>query len=123
MSESCIVCLEVAGEIDLPGGILWEDAEAIAFHVPPTDATPVPCIGQCLVVTRRHVDHLADLTDQESASVARASRALVTVLRATGVEGVTVDAVGPGHVSAVVGGRQGHADVITDFVNGLRAHL
>jgi hypothetical protein len=89
VNEGCIVCREVAGEIDLPGGLLWEDAEVIAFHLPPTDGNPRAYIGHCMVVTKRHIDHLADLTDQEAESVARASRAVAGALRAEGVERVT----------------------------------
>lgn len=94
--SDCLVCREVAGEIDLPGGLLHDDEHAIAFHLPPTDANPRPYLGHLLVVTRRHVDHLGDLTDAEAASVARASRALAAALRAEGVERVHVAVIGLG---------------------------
>ncbi len=73
MSDACLVCREVAGEIELPGGLLWSDEQAIAFHVMPTDENPRPYLGHCMVVTVRHVDHLGDLTEAEVESVARAS--------------------------------------------------
>ena len=85
VSERCILCQAVAGEIDLPGGILWEDAQVIAFHVPPTEANPLPSIGQCMVVVRRHAQ-LQDFTDQEMESVTRACRALLDALRTEGAE-------------------------------------
>jgi diadenosine tetraphosphate (Ap4A) HIT family hydrolase len=96
VSEGCLVCRQVTGEFELPGGLLWDDAEAIGFHLPPTDANPRPYIGHCMIVTRRHVDHLADLTDEETESVARASRALAGALRAEGVERVHVAVIGLG---------------------------
>lgn len=64
--------------------------------LPPTDANPHPYIGHCMVVTRRHVDHLADLTDRETQSVAHASRAVAGTLRAEGVERVHVAVIGLG---------------------------
>jgi diadenosine tetraphosphate (Ap4A) HIT family hydrolase len=91
----CLVCREVAGEVDLPGGLLWDDEHAIGFHLPP-EIVARPYLGQLLVVTRRHVDHLGDLTDDEVVSVARASRALAAALRTEGVERVHVAVVGLG---------------------------
>jgi ATP adenylyltransferase len=94
--EDCLVCREVAGEIDLPGGLLWEDANVIAFHLPPIEDNPRPYLGHCMVVTRRHVDHLGDLTEAEAESVARASRAVAAGLRAEGAERVHVAVIGLG---------------------------
>jgi histidine triad (HIT) family protein len=96
MSDACLVCREVAGEVELPGGLLWEDEQAIAFHVMPTDENPRPYLGHFLVVTRRHVDHLGDLTEAEVESVARASRALAKGLRGEGAERVHVAVIGLG---------------------------
>ena len=96
MSDVCLVCREVAGEIELPGGLLWNDEQAIAFHVMPTDENPRPYLGHCLVVTVRHVDHLGDLTEAEVESVARASRAVAKGLRGEGAERVHVAVIGLG---------------------------
>ena len=81
MSEECALCSAVASGINLPGGLLWEDDQVVAFHVPPTEANPLPSIGQCLVVPRRHAQ-LGDLTGDEVESITRATRALLSVLRA-----------------------------------------
>lgn len=94
--DDCLVCREVAGEIEIPGGLLWEDANVIAFHIPPIEQNPRPYLGHCMVVTRRHVDHLGDLTDAEAASVALASRAIAAGLRAEGAERVHVAVIGLG---------------------------
>jgi diadenosine tetraphosphate (Ap4A) HIT family hydrolase len=145
VSERCLVCRQVRGEFELPGGLLWDDAEAIGFHLPLTDANPRPYIGHCMVVTRRHVDHLADLTDEETESVAHASRALAGALRAEGVERVHVAVIGLGGdhfhqhlyprypgvpagtswmaVDELADAPHGGAEEITDFVERLRTHL
>jgi diadenosine tetraphosphate (Ap4A) HIT family hydrolase len=90
------VCREVAGDVGLPGGFLWDDEQAIAFHVMPTSDNPRPYLGHCMVVTRRHVDHLRDLTEAEVESVARASRAVASGLRGEGAERVHVAVIGVG---------------------------
>ena len=92
----CLVCREVSGEVELPGGLLWNDDDALAFHVPPIPENPTPYLGHCLVTTRRHVDHLGDLTEREVASVARASHAIAAALRAEGIDRVHVAVIGLG---------------------------
>src|SRR5215212_2678745 len=96
MSPTCLVCREVAGEIELPGGLLWGDEHAVAFHLPPLESNPKPYLGHCMVVTRRHVDHLGDLSVAEAESVARASRSIAFGLRAEGAERVHVAVIGLG---------------------------
>ena len=94
--DDCLVCRQVADPDALPGGHVWADEHAVAFHLPPSERNPQPYRGHCLVVVRRHVDHLADLTDEEAASVARGSRALATRLREAGAERAHVAVVGLG---------------------------
>jgi uncharacterized glyoxalase superfamily protein PhnB/diadenosine tetraphosphate (Ap4A) HIT family hydrolase len=96
MDGDCLVCREVAGEIDLPGGLLWNDENVVAFHIPPLEENPEPYLGHCMVVTRRHVDQLGDLSVAEAESVARASRSLAFGLRAEGAERVHVAVIGTG---------------------------
>ena len=96
MSDGCLACREVSGDVELPGGLVWADELAIAFHVMPTDENPRPYLGHCMVVTVRHVDHLGDLTEAEVASVAQASRAVARGLRGEGAERVYVAVIGPG---------------------------
>ena len=68
MSTDCVVCDALAGELEIPGGVLWEDAEVVAFHVLATEANPLPCLGHCMVVPRRHAQ-LGDLTGDEVESI------------------------------------------------------
>jgi diadenosine tetraphosphate (Ap4A) HIT family hydrolase len=94
--SECLVCQEVAGEFPVPGGLLWADEHAVGFHIPPVEGNERPYLGHLLVVTRRHVDHLGDLTDAEAASVQRASRQLGAALRAEGIERVHLAVIGLG---------------------------
>jgi diadenosine tetraphosphate (Ap4A) HIT family hydrolase len=129
----------------MPGGALWEDANAVAFHLPPTEGNPKPYLGHLMVFTRRHVDHLGDLTESEAESVGRASRALAAALREEGVERVHVAVIGLGaahfhehlypRYPGVAAGTpwnsldelpdspHGGADEIKSFVERVRVHL
>jgi diadenosine tetraphosphate (Ap4A) HIT family hydrolase len=141
----CLVCSEVAGEIDLPGGLLWEDENAVAFHIPPIEARPKPYLGYCMVVTRRHIDHIGDLTVAEAESVARASRSVAAALQGVGAERVHIAVIGLGTdhfhqhlfprypgvppgtswmaVDELPDAPHGDAQAIAAFVERLRAHL
>ncbi len=61
MSEDCIFCGIVAGEI--PGRIVGETDDAVAF----LDANPM-ARGHTLVVPREHRERLADTTAEETAA-------------------------------------------------------
>jgi diadenosine tetraphosphate (Ap4A) HIT family hydrolase len=74
------VCREVSGEIELPGGALWDDELVLAFHVPPL-LEPRPLLGHLLVVPRRHADTWADLTDEEASRIGLATARLARPLR------------------------------------------
>jgi diadenosine tetraphosphate (Ap4A) HIT family hydrolase len=145
VSDQCLVCREVAGQIEVPGGLLWDDEQVIAFHRPPLEGNPRPYLGHCMVVTRRHVDHLGDLTEGEAESVARAARALAGALQAEGVERVHVAVIGLGAnhfhqhlyprypgvpsdtpwmaVDDLPNAPHGTADEIASLVERLRTHL
>jgi diadenosine tetraphosphate (Ap4A) HIT family hydrolase len=92
--HDCLVCRQVSAPEELPGGHLWSDEHAVGFHLPPSERNPRPYRGHCLVVARRHVDHLADLTEEEAASIAHGSRALATRLRDVGAERTHVAVIG-----------------------------
>jgi diadenosine tetraphosphate (Ap4A) HIT family hydrolase len=99
MAVECLICAELDGTIDVPGGFLWEDEAAVAFHMPPleTIGRPRPYLGHLLVATRRHVAPLGDLTAAEGAAVGgvapRLSRALTS---AGGAEWVHAAVIGTG---------------------------
>jgi histidine triad (HIT) family protein len=79
-APGCLVCREISGEVAVPGGLLWDEAAAVAFHVPPLPARGDPYLGHLLVVARRHVPGLSDLSDDEGAAVGRAAAALASSL-------------------------------------------
>ncbi len=96
VDDTCLVCRELSGAVEVPGGLLYEDGSAVAFHVPPLPGRADAFLGHVLVVTRRHVDHLGDLTVAEVEAVARTSRLVAGALRAEGAERVHVAVVGLG---------------------------
>lgn len=99
MDPDCLVCRELRGDVAVPGGFLWEEREAVAYHTPPLDeiGNPRPYLGHLQIVTRRHVARLGDLTDEESAAVGRAAARLAQALtRAAGAEWVYAAVIGTG---------------------------
>jgi diadenosine tetraphosphate (Ap4A) HIT family hydrolase len=76
----CLVCEEIDGTIPLPGGLLAEERSVVAFHVPPLERNPRPYLGHLLVVSRRHVARLGDLSDEESGDVGRVAARLARQL-------------------------------------------
>jgi diadenosine tetraphosphate (Ap4A) HIT family hydrolase len=74
--DPCEICETLAGRSTVP---LLAECELTC-----TVLTPVQFeVGQCCVVTRRHVGTLLDLTDEESAAVIRAAREVAHALLAT----------------------------------------
>jgi diadenosine tetraphosphate (Ap4A) HIT family hydrolase len=73
VASDCLVCRELGGDVAVPGGFLWQDEQAIAFHTPPLEELdhPRPYLGHLLVVTRRHVAPLGELTEEEGAAIAQ----------------------------------------------------
>jgi diadenosine tetraphosphate (Ap4A) HIT family hydrolase len=97
--SDCLVCRELGGDVELPGGLVYEDTEVAAFHVPPLPelGRPAPYLGHLLVVTRRHAPSLADLDDDEAAAVGRVTARLARVLTdVAGAERVFSAVVGTG---------------------------
>jgi diadenosine tetraphosphate (Ap4A) HIT family hydrolase len=84
MGGGCLVCDELEGRIDVPGGLVWSAQDAVGFHMPPLPerGAPAPYLGHLLVVVRRHVAGVGDLTDAEAAAVGVATTRLAAVLAA-----------------------------------------
>lgn len=79
--SACLICNQVGSIAELPGGALVDDDLVVAYHLPPIDRFPRQYLGRVLLVTRRHVDHLGDLTDEEAAAVGRGSRVVAAGMR------------------------------------------
>jgi diadenosine tetraphosphate (Ap4A) HIT family hydrolase len=86
VDSECLVCRELRGDIQVPGGFLQEDEQVVAFHMPPLEeiGNPRPYLGHLVIVTRRHVAYLDALTDDEAASVGRAAARLARALKDAG---------------------------------------
>lgn len=148
MDSKCLVCRELGGEVAVPGGLLWQDEQAVAFHVPPVEevGNAPPYLGHLLVVTRRHVARLGDLTAEEAAAVGCAAARLARALTETGgAEWVYSAVIGTGaphfHLHLVPrypgtppevawhavdeweGARRGGTEEIAELVDLLRASL
>ena len=64
MAEDCIFCKIVAGEI--PGNFVYQDEDIVAFP----DISPAAPV-HLLVISRRHIPSLLDLTDADASLVGR----------------------------------------------------
>jgi histidine triad (HIT) family protein len=92
---TCLLCREIAGDIELPGGPLVDDELVFAFHAPPLESDPTPHLGHLLVSPKRHVDHLGDLDPSEAARVGTVAARLGKALRQSGpVERVYAAVIG-----------------------------
>jgi histidine triad (HIT) family protein len=74
--DPCDICETLAGRTTVP---LVAECELTCTVVNPVQFE----VGQCCVVTRRHVGTLLELTDNESAAVIRAARQVAHALVAT----------------------------------------
>jgi histidine triad (HIT) family protein len=77
----CLVCHEIAGDINVPGGSLVDDEVVFAFHMPPLEADLTPYLGHLLVSPKRHVDHFGDLEEAEAARIGGVAAQLSKALR------------------------------------------
>jgi diadenosine tetraphosphate (Ap4A) HIT family hydrolase len=146
MEADCLVCHEISGEIEVPGGPILEDELVFGFHVLDVEGKGEPVyLGYTMVSPKRHAPGLADLTDEEAAAlgvaVARISRALVV----EGADHVFSAVIGTGvphlHVHLVPryadtprdlpwtqvdewdGAKKGDFGEIADLVGRLRRHV
>jgi histidine triad (HIT) family protein len=74
--DPCEICETLAGRSTVP---VVAESEFTVTVVTPAQFE----VGQCCVVTRRHVGTLLDLTDEEAADVLRAARNVAHALLAT----------------------------------------
>jgi diadenosine tetraphosphate (Ap4A) HIT family hydrolase len=91
--SDCLVCREVSGEIEVPGGPVLSSELALAVHIPPLNGGDV-YLGHLLIVTRRHVADFSGLNEPEASEIgvfmSRCSRAL----QSAGAERVYVATIG-----------------------------
>ncbi|HET6795979.1 MAG TPA: HIT family protein [Gemmatimonadales bacterium] len=75
-TEYCAACVEIAGEITAPGGVILDDGLWFVSH----HTGPYSDPGELIVKTRRHCESLADLTPDEAQALGRVLRAGVRAL-------------------------------------------
>lgn len=78
MNASCIFCRIMSGEI--PGKVVYEDETVYAFH----DAHPVAPV-HVLVIPRRHIPSLAELTPDDGPLLAALMQTCNRVARELGI--------------------------------------
>jgi diadenosine tetraphosphate (Ap4A) HIT family hydrolase len=83
LPEDCLICREQRGDVELPGGPLWDGKHVVGFHVPPIEENPRPYLGHLLLTPRRHVPGLEDLSDEEAATLGIAMARLARAMRKT----------------------------------------
>jgi histidine triad (HIT) family protein len=77
-ATECFICQKHRGEINIPGGAIYEDHLVYAGHSRPDQGPPY--LGYLIAELKRHVPGLAEQTNEEAQAlgllVARLSRAL-----------------------------------------------
>jgi histidine triad (HIT) family protein len=79
--ENCLVCRKHRGELDVPGGPIYEDDLIYIAHALLHGDEVKHYLGHVFIETKRHVAELADLTEAESRALglftSRVARALM----------------------------------------------
>jgi diadenosine tetraphosphate (Ap4A) HIT family hydrolase len=60
--EDCLSCNLLTGKLKAPGGVIYEDNYWIVEH----SISPVLLRGYLIIKLKRHCEHLAELTPEES---------------------------------------------------------
>jgi histidine triad (HIT) family protein len=93
MDAACLVCREISGDIEVPGGALHSSPHSLLLHIPPIQGDDV-FLGHLLVVPRRHVADFAGLDDVEAAEVGVSLRLGSRALKGAGALNVYVATIG-----------------------------
>lgn len=97
MNETCLLCAEVAGNVELPGGFLTVSNSVGAFHLPEQSIDGLVLRGHSMVSSIRHTPNFGTLTDVEAAEVGQTVAAVSRALTRLGAEHVYVAAIGHSH--------------------------
>lgn len=85
-NEECFICRKHRGEVETPGGFIYQDDLLVATHAQIREGETKAFLGTLFIEPKRHADGIEDLTEEEAAAVGRLarrlSRALKTVTRA-----------------------------------------
>lgn len=107
-TATCLVCRKHRGEVDIPGGVIYEDDLIFIAHAQLFGDEQRHYLGHVFVEVKRHVAELAELTEPEAQAVGLfTSRVAQALLRTQGMEHVYSFFMGDGvpHVHIHVIGR------------------
>ena len=82
-TADCFVCQKHRGEVEVPGGIIYEDALVYASHQAMDEGQPTAYPGVLFVEPKRHAPGLADLSDAEAERIGLITSRLARALRPT----------------------------------------
>lgn len=60
--DQCLACSTIAGKLQAPGGVIYQDNYWVVEH----SLSPVLVRGYLIIKLKRHCEHLAELTPEES---------------------------------------------------------
>lgn len=72
-SDTCFICRKHRGEIESPGGVIYEDDLVFAGHAFIPDGMDTAYLGMLLLEPKRHAANWRDLTDAEGEALGRLS--------------------------------------------------
>ncbi len=81
--EDCFVCRKHRGEVEVPGGVVYEDDLVYVSHQAMDNGRPTAYPGVFFVEPMRHAPGMADLTDAEAERIGLLTSRLARALQAT----------------------------------------
>jgi diadenosine tetraphosphate (Ap4A) HIT family hydrolase len=107
-SADCLVCRKHKSEVDVPGGVIFENDLIYISHVQLWGDEKEHYLGHVFVEAKRHVAEVADLTPEEAQAIGLyTSRIAKALLHTEGMEHIYIFVIGDGvpHVHYHVIGR------------------
>ena len=82
-NETCFVCRKHRGDVEVPGGPIYQDDLVFASHSQLTEGENDHYLGHVFLEPIRHVAEIGDLTDAEAIALGLLSRDLAKALMQT----------------------------------------
>jgi histidine triad (HIT) family protein len=111
-TSECLVCRKHKGQVDIPGGVIYENNLIFISHAQLWGNEKEHYLGHVFVESKRHVAELAELTEQEAKAIGLfTSRVAKALLHTESMEHVYTFFIGDGvpHVHIHVIGRYPNA--------------
>jgi len=106
--NDCLVCRKHGGEVDVPGGVIYENDLIYISHAQLWGDEKEHYLGHVFVEPKRHVAEVADLTEEEAKIIGLyTSRIAKALLHTESMEHIYIFVIGDGvsHVHYHVIGR------------------